>query len=97
MRDAAAYCNTDLAELTKLNEAKAPTSPASPSLIKNVVFSAMMAFIIAYALCLLVDIYNNKIISEEDLATVLDVPVIGAIPLLESLALEKETRHTVGK
>ena len=93
VRKAAAYCNTDLAELTLLNEAKAPASPASPSLMKNVVFAALVAFVLLYALLLIVDIYNNKITTEEDLNFVLDLPVIGAIPLLDSLAPEKEKKN----
>ncbi|MBQ7364970.1 MAG: hypothetical protein IJW46_05180 [Clostridia bacterium] len=92
IRDAAAYCNTDLAELTLINEAKAPLAPYSPSMIKNVLLATMVAFVLSYALFLVVDIYNDKITTEDDLAAVLDLPVIGAIPLLESLSVEKKTK-----
>lgn len=88
--DAAAYCNTDLADLTVITVAKAPKSPSSPSLLINTALAAVLAFVAMYALLLVIDIYHNKIITEEDLATALDLPVIGAIPLLESIVPDKK-------
>ena len=94
--EAAAFCNTDLAELTVISSAKVPSSPSSPSLLMNTAIASVAAFAILYLLLLVIDIYNNKIVTEDDLATALDLPVIGAIPLLESLVTEKkiETEKT---
>lgn len=86
---ATAYCNADLAELTVMNRATAPSAPASPSLMINVFLAAFVAFVVVYGCALVWDIYNNKITTEEDLLHALDLPVIGAIPLLESLVSEK--------
>ncbi len=88
--EAAASCNTDLADLTVITRAVAPTSPASPSLILNVMLASVVAFILLYGIVLLHDLYNTKITTEEDLTQALDLPVIGAIPLLESLVAEKK-------
>ncbi len=87
--DATAYCNSDLAELTVINRATAPSSPTSPSLVINVFLASFVAFIAVYGCVLVWDIYNNKIASEDDLVQALDLPVIGAIPLLDSLISDK--------
>lgn len=89
--EAAASCNTDLADLTVINRATPPTSPASPSLILNTVLAAFAAFVLVYGVLLLLDIYNNKIVTEEELVQTLELPVIGAIPLLESLLTDKKS------
>lgn len=89
--EASAYCNSDLAELTVMNRAVAPSSPSSPSLMINVIISAFVAFVLLYGCLLVWDIYNNKISTEDELSQALDLPVIGAIPLLASLVTEKTT------
>ena len=93
IREAAAYCNTDLAELTLINKATVPSAPYSPSMTKTVVLAAFVAFALIYVIFLMIDIYNNKITTEEDLANTLDIPVIGAIPLLDSISAKKSSNR----
>lgn len=92
---ATAYCNADLAELTVLNEAIPPSSPSSPSLVINVFLASFVAFVAIYGCVLVWDIYNNKIVTEEDLLGALDLPVIGAIPLQETLVSDKKNTKAV--
>lgn len=75
------------------NSAVAPEDPLSPSLLKNVAIVAILALIASYGFFLLTDIYNTKIVTEEQLSSVLDLPVIGAIPMVETVSkpiLDKE-------
>lgn len=65
------------------NSAVIPEEPLSPSLLKNVAVAAIVALVASYGFFLLMDIYNTKIISEEQLSSVLDAPVLGAIPKVE--------------
>ena len=65
------------------NSAVAPEEPLSPSLLKNVAVAAILALVVSYGFFLLLDIYNNRIVSEEQLSTVLEAPVLGAIPNVE--------------
>lgn len=79
----AAQYSIDGVEWEILNNAVAPSSPTSPSIVKNVLLSAIVAFLLAYGVFLLADIYNTKIVSEEQLAEALKVPVIGIIPMID--------------
>ena len=81
--DAARASMSDLKwEIT--NSAVAPEAPLSPSLVKNVAVAAILALIASYGFFLLMDIYNTKIISEEQLSSALGAPVLGTIPTVES-------------
>ena len=62
------------------NSAVAPEDPLSPSLLKIVAIVAILALIASYGFFLLTDIYNTRIVSEEQLSSVLDAPVLGNIP-----------------
>lgn len=68
------------------NSAVAPEDPMTPDMIKNVGVAAFLALVLSYGFFLLMDIYNTKIVSEEQLATVLEVPVIGTIPMVAAAA-----------
>jgi len=66
------------------NSAVAPEDPVSPSLLKNIAVVALLALVASYGFFLLMDIYNTRIVSEEQLASVLETPVIGTIPAIEN-------------
>lgn len=66
------------------NSAVVPEEPVSPSLLKNVAIVALLALVASYGFFLLMDIYNTRIVSEEQLSSVLEVPVIGTIPKVDS-------------
>lgn len=93
----AAAHSIDLAELTVIKKAIAPTSPYSPSLVTNLTVAVLLTFVATYALFLLIDINNNKIVSEEQLADVLDVPVIGVVPLVENINNAKKNSTEVSQ
>ena len=90
--EAAAYSISNVNwEIT--NSAVAPEEPSSPSMVKNVLIAAVLALILSYSVFLLFDIYNTKIVSEDQLSEVLGVPVIGVIPMVEATsgtAMKKE-------
>ena len=75
------------------NSAVVPEDPVTPNMIKNVGIVALLALVLSYGFFLLTDIYNTKIVTEEQLSSVLDLPVIGAIPMVETVSkpiLDKE-------
>ena len=67
------------------NSAVAPEEPLTPDMIKNVSVVAFLALVLSYGFFLLMDIYNTRIVSEEQLSTILDLPVIGTIPMATNL------------
>ena len=75
------------------NTAVVPEDPVTPDIIKNVGIVAVLALVLSYGFFLLMDIYNTRIVSEDQLSAVLEVPVIGTIPLVETVSkprLDKE-------
>lgn len=54
--------------------------PVSPNLNKNIFMGALAGFVIGVGLALVIDFANKKIIGEEDINRVIEVPVIGDIP-----------------
>lgn len=61
----------------------------SPNVFRNAVLCAVVALVVAVAIVIVCEIFNNKIKSEEDLEGVLGVPVIGKIPRAEAKAGKK--------
>ena len=75
------------------NTAVVPEDPVTPDIIKNVGIVAVLALVLSYGFFLLMDIYNTRIVSEDQLSAVLEVPVIGTIPMVETVSkpsLDKE-------
>ncbi len=88
--EAAAY-TIDIATLDVYNKAVAPSSPSSPSMVKNVFIGFVLAFVASYGICLAIDLSNTRIVTEQQLADVVGAPVIGVIPYVEySNATTKE-------
>lgn len=93
----AAGATIDLASLTLMNEAKAPATSSSPSLLRNSLVSGLMGALLAYIVCVLTVICNTRIVSERQLADSLNVPVIGVVPLVDSPMDEKnKNQHVEG-
>lgn len=75
------------------NGAVVPEEPESPSLLKNVALVSFLSLIASYGFFLLMDIYNTRIVSEEQLSSVLEVPVIGAIPTAKRASKLSSTKE----
>ncbi len=95
--ESTAVCNDDLATLTVIQAAKTPSAPSSPSLVKNVALAVLLALVLSYGIFFVIDLYNNEITDEDELAAALSVPVIGAIPLIETLVNDKKNAEGEAK
>lgn len=58
--------------------------PVSPSIMKNTVIGAMLGFMIAAALVILLYIVNDTILTTEDIEKKLGINMLGTLPLEES-------------
>lgn len=72
-----------------LGEAKAATSPSSPSVVKNGLIGALVGLIFMLGWSFYRELADNTVKSEEDLRKHVDVPVLGEIP---KIRVEKERR-----
>lgn len=63
-----------------IDRPKLPEYPSSPNVTKNTAIGIILGLIVSCGLVLLMEILDTRIKSEEELAKLLDIPVIGVIP-----------------
>ncbi len=67
-----------------VDPAVAPTSPSGPPRMLYIAVAAMGGLFLAVAIVVVSDMMNTRIRSAEDVEELIDVPVIGRIPLVKS-------------
>jgi capsular polysaccharide biosynthesis protein len=60
-----------------------PIAPSSPNILLNAMIGALLAFVAAAAIVILVEVLDTRVKSEEDISSHYDIPVIGCIPMYE--------------
>ncbi len=75
------------------DEAKVPKSPASPSLIKNVLLGAILGICSSVTVLTLQFLLDVRIKEESDLYALFNLPVLGQIPEFDSAAEKKGKKH----
>ena len=66
-----------------VSPATLPVSPSSPNIFLNSIIGAMLGFVIAAVVIVLVEILDTRIKSEEDITKHYSIPVLGCIPLYD--------------
>ena len=76
-----------LEEIAKVNGVKVidkallPSSPISPNKVKNLIIGAIIGLVISIFVVLLLDYFDNKVKTPEELEEVLNTPLLGVVPL----------------
>ncbi|MBQ9518695.1 MAG: hypothetical protein IJR59_02235 [Firmicutes bacterium] len=60
-----------------------PTSPASPNVLKNTLLGLILGFILSSGIVILMELLDNRIRDEEQLRSLLDLPVLAVIPEID--------------
>ncbi|MBQ5800603.1 MAG: hypothetical protein IIW20_01830 [Clostridia bacterium] len=76
-----------------LSPAKLSVSPEGPNLIKNVVLAAFVGAILVFALFIILDLFDTRIHTEEDLKR-FEIPIFGSVPTMPS---QNDTNKKVRK
>lgn len=63
-----------------IDSAKLPTKPSGPNIVLNTVIGAMLGFMISVMAILLLEMFDTKIKSEEDIKELFSIPILGVIP-----------------
>lgn len=87
MADSTAEVSSEVMGVDAVNivdPAVAPTSPSGPSRMLYIAVAAMGGLFLAVAIVVVSDMMNTRIRSAEDVEELIDVPVIGRIPLVKS-------------
>lgn len=67
-----------------IDYAKVPKAPSSPSITKNTILGGLIGFVLAVAVVVAQQLLDRRIKTEEDLARIANVPVLGVIPHFHS-------------
>lgn len=67
-------------QATAIDLAEVPEAPSSPNVLKNTVVGALLGLFLAAAVIFMVDLFDNKIKSMDDLEKVVELPVLGSVP-----------------
>ena len=63
-----------------IDEALMPTQPISPNKFRNLAIGGIIGVVIAIFVVLLLDYFDNKVKTPEDLENTLDIPLLGVVP-----------------
>ena len=66
-----------------------PTSPSSPSLVKNAIIGALLGFILACGIIIVMYLMNDSIKTSEDIEKYLGINTLGLVPLEEGVSKRK--------
>lgn len=74
--------------VTVIDEATTPSSPTSPNKTLNTIIGVLLGAILGVLIILVIELFDTRIKTEDDLVSKFDLPILGVIPDLES-ALSK--------
>lgn len=80
----------DITELMNVDNVKVlsvsgiPTAPVSPNILLNTAIAAVIGFLLGVGLVFLREVLDRRIRTEEQVQQILDLPVLGSIPDIDS-------------
>lgn len=80
----------DITELMNVDNVKVlsvsgiPTAPVSPNILLNTAIAAVIGFLLGVGLAFLREVLDRRIRTEEQVQQILDLPVLGSIPDIDS-------------
>jgi len=80
----------DITELMNVDNVKVlsvsgiPTAPVSPNILLNTAIAAVVGFLLGVGLAFLREVLDRRIRTEEQVQQILDLPVLGSIPDIDS-------------
>ncbi|MBQ2428839.1 MAG: hypothetical protein II264_10170 [Ruminococcus sp.] len=77
------------AKLKVCDEAQLPTKPSSPSLSRNVIIAFAIGLLLALAVSFIRHFLDKKIKYDDEMTTILDIPVLAAIPSFDTYINQK--------
>jgi capsular polysaccharide biosynthesis protein len=70
---------SEQSDVAILNPATAPTEPANPKIVLNIILSVLVGAVLGLGMGLLAEMLDRRIRSSEDISEVLQVPVLGVV------------------
>ena len=71
-----------------------PTAPVSPNILLNTAIAAVVGFLLGVGLAFLREVLDRRIRTEEQVQQILDLPVLGSIPDIDSKVFKSSAKST---
>lgn len=90
----------DIQKLMEVNNVKVlsvsgiPTSPVSPNILLNTAIATVVGFLLGVGLAFLREMLDRRIRTEEQVQQILDLPVLGSIPDIDSKVFKASAKST---
>lgn len=90
--------SADVQELMSVDNVKVlstssiPTSPISPNILLNTAIAAVVGFLFGVGLAFLREVLDRRIRTEEQVQQILDLPVLGSIPDIDSKVFKSSSK-----
>ena len=78
-----------------LSEASVPMSPVKPNILLNTAIAAVLGMMIGVAFAFLKVVLDRRIKTEQDVETILELPVLGSIPVIEKVDMKQQRQPRV--
>lgn len=70
---------SDQSDISVLNPAVPPISPSGPRIMLNTILSIFLGTLLGLGFCMLAEMFDRRVRSENDLAGILGIPVLGLV------------------
>lgn len=81
--------------VTILSKASVPMSPVKPNILLNTAIAAVLGMMIGVAIAFLKVVLDRRIKTEQDVENILELPVLGSIPVIEKVDMKQQRQPRV--
>ncbi|WP_214844337.1 YveK family protein [Exiguobacterium sp. s150] len=78
-----------------LSNASVPMFPVSPNILLNTAIAAVLGMMIGVAIAFLKIVLDRRIKTEQDVETILELPVLGSIPVIDRVEMQQQRQAKV--
>lgn len=78
-----------------LSDASVPMSPVKPNILLNTAIATVLGLMIGVAIAFLKVVLDRRIKTEQDVENILELPVLGSIPVIDKVEMMKQRQANV--
>lgn len=78
-----------------LSDANVPMLPVKPNILLNTAIAAVLGMMIGVAIAFLKVVLDRRIKTEQDVETILELPVLGSIPVIDRVEMQRQRQANV--
>jgi capsular polysaccharide biosynthesis protein len=78
-----------------LSDANVPMFPVKPNILLNTAIAAVLGMMIGVAIAFLKVVLDRRIKTEQDVETILELPVLGSIPVIDRVEMQQQRQANV--